>query len=191
MARILNGAADLFAERGYEVTTMEAIAERAQTSIGSVYQFFGRKADVFVALADRAIESVRGAFLAEIESGLLTKPWTEQVDRLVDMYGHLDATSPDLRAMNANLHLYGMYEEADQALLVELSHLCARALFPEAGHLSLEDRVRAARTAIELGAAVFLFRSRAPPSEFESRLAEGKRALKAYLGSYLMDSDHR
>lgn len=48
--RLLDAAASVIAEFGYEATTMTLIAERAQTSIGSLYQFFPNKEAVAQAL---------------------------------------------------------------------------------------------------------------------------------------------
>lgn len=42
-AAILSAALDLFQERGYEATTMRAIAERADVSLGSSYHYFPSK----------------------------------------------------------------------------------------------------------------------------------------------------
>jgi AcrR family transcriptional regulator len=42
-AAILAAALDLFQERGYEATTMRAIAERAGASLGSSYHYFSSK----------------------------------------------------------------------------------------------------------------------------------------------------
>jgi AcrR family transcriptional regulator len=42
-AAILGAALDLFQERGYEATTMRAIAERAGASLGSSYHYFPSK----------------------------------------------------------------------------------------------------------------------------------------------------
>jgi AcrR family transcriptional regulator len=42
-AVILNAALDLFQERGYEATTMRAIADRAGVSLGSSYHYFPSK----------------------------------------------------------------------------------------------------------------------------------------------------
>src|SRR5947208_15656291 len=40
---ILNTALDLLRERGYERTTMRAIAEKAGVSLGNAYHYFGSK----------------------------------------------------------------------------------------------------------------------------------------------------
>ena len=42
-AAILKAALELLRERGYEATTMRAIAERAGVSLGNAYHYFGSK----------------------------------------------------------------------------------------------------------------------------------------------------
>lgn len=51
-----------FAENGYDATTMTAIAARADSSIGSLYQFFPTKEHVAVALMEKYVDQLRGAF---------------------------------------------------------------------------------------------------------------------------------
>lgn len=51
VARILDAAAQVFAEIGYDAATTNTIAARANTSIGSVYQFFPNKESILMALA--------------------------------------------------------------------------------------------------------------------------------------------
>jgi AcrR family transcriptional regulator len=53
ITKILDAADELFAETGYEAATTNAIAARANTSIGSLYQFFPNKEAIFTALAQR------------------------------------------------------------------------------------------------------------------------------------------
>jgi len=42
-AAIVRGAAELFAEVGYEAATIASVAERAGSSVGNVYKYFGSK----------------------------------------------------------------------------------------------------------------------------------------------------
>lgn len=49
-ARIYEAALTLFAERGYERTTMRAVAESAGTSLGLAYRYFKRKDDIVLEL---------------------------------------------------------------------------------------------------------------------------------------------
>ena len=57
VAALIDAGAELFAEKGYEATTMTEIASRAGAAIGSLYQFF----PVQGGAGRGAIQSVRGA----------------------------------------------------------------------------------------------------------------------------------
>ena len=71
-ALILNTAMDLLRERGYEDTTMRAIAERAGVSLGNAYHYFGSKEHLIQAFYQRTHEEHVAASLPalEKESGL-------------------------------------------------------------------------------------------------------------------------
>lgn len=55
--RILDAATRIFHEQGYAGTTTNDIADRAELSIGSLYQYFPNKDAVLVALTRRHIEA--------------------------------------------------------------------------------------------------------------------------------------
>jgi AcrR family transcriptional regulator len=55
VAELLDAGAALFAEQGYEATTMTQIAQRAGASIGSLYQFFPSKEVLAEALFGRYV----------------------------------------------------------------------------------------------------------------------------------------
>ncbi len=61
--RIVASATDLIMERGYEKTTMRAIAERADVSLGSTYYYFGGKEELvqgfYLAIARKHHELVQ------------------------------------------------------------------------------------------------------------------------------------
>ncbi len=48
--RIVGAAASLFAEVGYEQASMEAIAERAEVSKGTIYNYYQNKGDLLLAI---------------------------------------------------------------------------------------------------------------------------------------------
>nr|BFF23359.1 hypothetical protein GCM10025732_13240 [Glycomyces mayteni] len=54
--RMLDAAADLIEEVGYDRLSTTAIAQRADVAIGSVYQFFGDKRSLAEALSQRYID---------------------------------------------------------------------------------------------------------------------------------------
>lgn len=59
---ILNAASEVFAEVGYESATTIQIAARANTSVGSLYQFFSNKEAILRALVERYVASASTMF---------------------------------------------------------------------------------------------------------------------------------
>ncbi len=53
-ATIIDAALELFEERGYDATTMRAIAERAGVSVGNAYYYFDSKEQLVQSFYDRA-----------------------------------------------------------------------------------------------------------------------------------------
>lgn len=66
--QLLNVSRRLFAEKGFEGTSVEEIAARAEVSKPVVYEHFGGKEGVYAVVVDREIQALTGA-LAEALSG--------------------------------------------------------------------------------------------------------------------------
>lgn len=69
---VLDAAEELFVENGYRATKLEAIAERADVAISSIYfNFEGGKSDLYIALAMRSAtlneEALAPAFEADLD----------------------------------------------------------------------------------------------------------------------------
>ena len=81
---LLDAGAVLFAEQGYDATTMTQIAQRAGASIGSLYQFFPSKELLAEALFSRYEQRVASLLedLAQRAPGLSP---ARLADRLVDL----------------------------------------------------------------------------------------------------------
>ena len=59
--RILEAAARIFAEQGYHGTTTNHVAEAAEVSVGSLYQYFPNKDALLVGLAEQHVaEAIEG-----------------------------------------------------------------------------------------------------------------------------------
>ena len=56
--RILDAAARLFRELGYDAVKMEAIATEAEVSIGTIYNYYQNKGDLLVAIVSLEVEEV-------------------------------------------------------------------------------------------------------------------------------------
>jgi AcrR family transcriptional regulator len=66
-ARLLRAAAEIIAAHGIEGASVDAIAERAERTSGSLYGQFGSKDGLIVALLDASIDVVADAMFADIE----------------------------------------------------------------------------------------------------------------------------
>lgn len=65
-ARLLDAAAELFAERGIEASTVEAIAARADRTSGALYDHFGNKEGLLYALLESYVSDVATEIGAEL-----------------------------------------------------------------------------------------------------------------------------
>jgi AcrR family transcriptional regulator len=64
--RLLDAAAELFAERGIDASSVDAIAERAERTSGAIYDHFGGKPGLLVALLEGWVDDVAVAIGAEL-----------------------------------------------------------------------------------------------------------------------------
>jgi AcrR family transcriptional regulator len=83
VAALIDAGAELFAEKGYEATTMTEIASRAGAAIGSLYQFFPSKEALAEALFNRFAERAAAAF-ARVEERAPGRSARELADLLID-----------------------------------------------------------------------------------------------------------
>jgi AcrR family transcriptional regulator len=83
--KILTAAAEVFAEIGYAAATTQQIADRANTAVGSIYQFFPDKLAIFHALEAEHMEQV-----AIVNTALVAKdirrPLTQLISEIVDTH---------------------------------------------------------------------------------------------------------
>ncbi|MGI8745122.1 MAG: TetR/AcrR family transcriptional regulator [Bryobacteraceae bacterium] len=84
VAALLDSAASVIAECGYEAATMSSIAERAGASIGSLYQFFPNKESVTQALRTQYGKQFEELW-APLEAEAKTLSLGHLVNRFVDM----------------------------------------------------------------------------------------------------------
>ena len=94
MDLILDTAADLFAQVGYESATTNAIAAQAGISIGSLYRYFPDKEAILRALANRYQERSRALYDQVFTADLVYLPLPVLLDRLIDPFIDLYLTCP-------------------------------------------------------------------------------------------------
>ena len=178
---ILTAAAERFADPGFEATTMESIAEAAETSIGSLYQFFPNKRALFRAVAERCLARASEYYLALLGPAPHTRHWTELLDGFVDGFFAFQAKDPFFRAVVTNIELYGEFAEADEAMLRGFAGTTERLLLVWAPALAADRRRVVATMIVEVIAAMLVVSNRQPAELARSMIAETKTMLRRYL----------
>ena len=143
--QILDAADALFVEVGFEAATTNAIAARAETSIGSLYQFFPNKDAILNALAERHLANMRAVnarLLTEEVAGL---PFPEGLYLAIDTLAEYHAANPGFRLLFCGAMTTGqlarsadeLHREIAQGAEGVLHRLPARAR-PVAGRAGLD-----------------------------------------------------
>jgi AcrR family transcriptional regulator len=151
-AKLLVAAREVFLERGYHRTSLEAVAEVAGFSIGAVYSAFAGKADLFFAVFDlrvqertRQMEEIGASATSVTQQGeelarqfvAVTKHDPQWSLLIVEFWAHA-ARDAELRREFALRHdalkraVAGVIERrlarTDQRLALELEHVAMTAI---------------------------------------------------------------
>jgi len=81
---ILEVAENLFAEKGFDGTSVRDIAGQAGVNLAMISYYFGSKEKLMAALIDFRSEYTRG-ILEELNKDESLSPW-EKIDKLIDLY---------------------------------------------------------------------------------------------------------
>jgi AcrR family transcriptional regulator len=190
-AAIVDAAAHVFAEVGFDAATTDAIAARAATSVGSIYQFYPNKLALFQAVAERCVDRARQLHAATLGADPDVRPWRELLDGVVDAFSMLQRTDVGFRAISMNLHLYGVFEESDNALHRELIAASERGLLARAPHLPVDQRRVVATMMVQIISAMLHFAARESPRAGQRLMDETKIVLHRYLAPYLEPTSGR
>ena len=105
LERLLDGAAEAFAERGFHGATVDDICAKAGLTRGAYYSSFGDKEELFLALSDRVAAALTASLhhaLEAVDPGAQTS-WEDGVEgylrhRKLDRNWHLLDTEVSLHA---------------------------------------------------------------------------------------------
>jgi AcrR family transcriptional regulator/transposase-like protein len=159
--KILAAAAEVFAEAGFAAATIQQIADRADTAVGSIYQFFPDKLAIFNALftehmrltecietdffaqdiarpLDRGISDYIDAYAIYYEQPIprciVVQYYLEPIGGMVSMMSDL----PNLQSISIERHAHFYRQRnpnlsiAKSELLSEVAHNIVQALVPNA-----------------------------------------------------------
>jgi len=180
MVAMLDAAAAVFAESGFDAATMTAIAERSGSSIGALYQYFPNK----LTLA-RALREQYGEEMAQRWSGLIAEAAQLGVSALADrifdlMIGFFDERPAYFTLLNATLG-YQRSADARQRLRAQFG----AALREKRPEMPVEEAQRTATVALQIVKGLNPLYAQATAAERRELVVEFKLALAAYLRSRL------
>ena len=185
---ILDAASEVFSEIGYEAATTNAIAIRANTSIGSLYQFFPNKFAILDALAQRFRAQLDETLKLDFSSiTSVQEPLTALIDVVTRYYTDYPAFRPIFYASQSSPALTRVADETCTVLVERISKLFSVT----APRLSTPERDFYAKI------IVFMMRSLIPLSlsqtvtERERIIPELKRMMFTYLASLDAFSDYK
>lgn len=186
LAGILDAAAELFVEVGFEAATMTAVAERSGSGIGTLYHYFPDKQSVAFALLN--------LYAQEIEAHW--KPLMEQAERLshaefAEMF--LERITEFIRERPAYLKLLAapIRFSRDPAARRALRLAIANAFRAKDPLLTTEKAFLAANIALQMVKGMATLYAEASSREKPLIGAEYKKALTLYLGSVFSQNEQR
>ena len=189
VAKILTAAAEVFAQVGYTAATTQQIADRANTAVGSIYQFFPDKLAIFHALEAEHMQQV-----AIVNAQLLVKdiyrPLTQAIGDIVDAHAqYFEQPIPRIvylqYFLDSHPGLFILFDENfDRLLIHQFADLCQQ----RNPQLSREKSELIAEVFHRTYNGLFLVALKADLAHRQKLYAELKDLLCAYLAPYIGDN---
>lgn len=187
--KILDAAAAVFDEIGYEAATTHLIAAKAQTAIGSIYQFFPDKAAIFNAMELRHIDRVKGMWTKINTPAIVQLPLRQMIHALVSAVAEL-FEQPVSRVVFVQFYLgREVFQSIDESMTQEAIDFVAKLLKQRNPTLKEEQCSLLAEVCVHSGNAVILAALRSPDREHRQRLNQQIEDLMvSYLAPYVGDN---
>lgn len=183
--RILDVAAQLFAESGYDGVTTDAIAAQADTSVGGLYRFFPDKLAVFQAVVDRYLTQLRDAFTALHSAETVQLPIDLYLNLVVDGFDQFVAANPPFRAIFIQSRFVSPeFLAMDSAFNREISQQLSAFFALKNPHLTPEKRDLLATVSVEVASTLEILALSRDAAFQKQILDETKTVLFAYLKPY-------
>jgi AcrR family transcriptional regulator len=187
--KILDAAAAVFDEMGYEAATTHLIAAKAGTAIGSLYQFFPDKAAIFRAMELRHVERVK-VLWAQINTpeiiGLSLRQMIHTlVTAVAQMFEH-----PVSRVVFVQFFMKReIFQSIDESLTQEAIDFTSSLLQQRNPSLSEAQSSLLAEVCVHSSNALILSALRNPNQEHRQQLVQQiEDLLVSYLAPYVGES---
>jgi len=180
--QILDAAESVFAELGVGSATMQVIADRAESSMGSLYHFFPNKESIVEALGARYAEAIRETNEQAMPLDLVSLPAEELFERIFAAQVAFIERTPAFNAVHDAVHRNcpAIYDALNQALVGHVGKFLALRYpkMPEA------QRVASAMVSVSAVHAIVDLAAKLPASIRESVIREAKAMMVTHYGAH-------
>lgn len=182
LARFLQAAAELFSEIGFEATTMQAIADRSESSIGALYNYFPDKQSVAATLLSGYAEELQWRLQSLMDhSGKLST--AQFAGAFIDCIIEFAQERPAY----LNLHTAPIRFRRDPAARKALRSIIAQAFRTKNLSLSTERALLAANVAVQIVKGMINLYLESETKTKALVVAEFRRVLSSYLEEVLAE----
>ena len=180
VAAILLAAAQVFDEVGFDAATTNMIARRANTAIGSLYDFFPNKETIAKRLSQKFIEDMRALFDGVLTDDLVHLSLPRFIDRVLDPLVHYHLTHPAYLALcvksQDDPRLSAMGQDLDEALAQKTAWILTKR-YPQHDEASA---LRCSRICMQTVQALTALAFKGPQVDY-AVIAELKTMINAYM----------
>src|SRR5947199_1299751 len=128
IAAILQAAAQVFYEVGFDVATTDMIAKHAHTAIGSLYDFFPYTEAIAQQLSEQFCEDMRVLFEGILTDELVQVPLSQLIDDILDPLVQYHQTHPGFRALwlqsQGDPRLARIHQDLDEVITSKKAWVC-------------------------------------------------------------------
>lgn len=185
--RILDAAAKVFDEVGYEAATTQAIAKAAETAIGSLYQFFPDKLAIFHALELRHIERVRTVWASLLRKKVTKLAFEKFIKAMIAAYQEL-FNQPTSRIVFIQYFTSpNIFQSIDDSFTEEAIDFLAKLLQERNSALNQEKAHLLASVCVHACNTLLLLALRSNETHRQQIFTQIEALLAAYLRSHVGD----
>jgi AcrR family transcriptional regulator len=179
--QILDVAAQLLEQVGYEAISTEMIAKQANISIGSLYRFFPDKEAIVHALSERYATAMRELFAARFNPSTINYPLAILLSEAIEDFDKFYTTQPGCRVTmlrsRISAELQAVNQRVDREIVEQLDNFFAL----RQPQMSPQQRHLVALVSVEIAGALQLL-SLAQEDHLRKQLvAQTKQVLVGYL----------
>ena len=182
LAGILDAAAEIFAEVGYEAATVTAIAERSGSSIGALYNYFPDKQSIAYTLVNQYAQEIEAHWKPLMEQAE-TLTHAKFADQFIERITQFAQERPAYLSLLAAPIRFRRDPAARKASRVAI----ANAFQAKNPSLSREQSLLAAKASLQIVRGMMALYEEADIKGKVLVVAEFKKVLTLYLGSVLFE----